>query len=40
METKIAKPNLDANVQRLFDEEVFLTGIPEYGTKGICAWRA
>ncbi|MCB9291292.1 MAG: DUF3237 family protein [Lewinellaceae bacterium] len=32
METKIAKPNLDANVQHLFDEEVFLTGITEYGT--------
>lgn len=31
MKTQIAKPSLDAAVQHLFDEEVYLTGITEYG---------
>lgn len=31
METRIARTNLDATVQHLFDEEAYLTDITEYG---------
>ena len=31
METRIARTNLDATLQHLFDEEAYLTDITEYG---------